>query len=89
MTDLGRTVSALLRMGLLPLAFASTLAVGRVQAQQLTIPLQLIDLPGGWKLGITVGINGGTPQPYVFDTGSSILTPPSTLPPGTASPRPS
>ena len=73
MTDLGRTVSALLRMGLLPLAFASTLAVGRVQAQQLTIPLQLIDLPGGWKLGITVGINGGTPQPYVFDTGSSIF----------------
>ena len=51
----------------------STLTVGRVEAQQLTIPLQLIDSPGGWKLGITVGINGGTPQPYVFDTGSSIF----------------
>jgi autotransporter-associated beta strand protein len=46
-------------------------------AQPLTIPLQYNLSPGSsanWSLGINVGINnGGTPQPYLFDTGSTLF----------------
>jgi hypothetical protein len=43
------------------------------QPQSVTIPLQYVYTSVGYKLGISVGINGGAPQPYVFDTGSSVF----------------
>ena len=43
-TEGRRIVSTHLRLALVPLALASTLAVGRVQAQQLTIPLQYVEM---------------------------------------------
>ena len=44
----------------------------QAHAQPLTIPLQHYDAAGG-TLGITIGINGGAPQPYLFDTGSALF----------------
>src|SRR5882762_2614788 len=41
-------------------------------AQSITIPLQYYPV-NYLSLGITVGINGGTPQPYLFDTGSNLF----------------
>jgi hypothetical protein len=47
--------------------------VGQAAAQS-NIPLQLIGLrDGSQRLQINVGINGGAPQPYLFDTGSALL----------------
>jgi hypothetical protein len=45
----------------------------RAQTQPVAIPLQYVNTSVGYKLGIFVGINGGAPQPYVFDTGSSVF----------------
>ena len=53
---------------LVPLLLLTTQA----HAQPLTIPLQHYDAAGG-TLGITIGINGGAPQPYLFDTGSALF----------------
>ncbi|SKA41103.1 autotransporter-associated beta strand repeat-containing protein, partial [Enhydrobacter aerosaccus] len=45
----------------------------RAQApSQVNIPLQLMAVSGSYyRLAIDVGINGGTPQLYMFDTGSA------------------
>ena len=59
-------------------------AAAHAQPQSPTsIPLQLLQqnnfttgLPnpnGNWALGINVGINGGAPRTYLFDTGSSLF----------------
>jgi uncharacterized protein with beta-barrel porin domain len=48
------------------------LLTAQAHAQSLVIPLQYYPV-NNWSLGITVGINGGTPQPYLFDTGSSVF----------------
>ena len=46
----------------------------QAQAQPVAIPLQYYySSQGSWSLGITIGINGGTPQPYLFDTGSNLF----------------
>ena len=54
-------------------ALACVLMHGRASATD--IPLDLIQLPNGgsapdYRLGINVGLNGGTRQEYLFDTGS-------------------
>ena len=56
---------------LLVLAWPS--AAVHAQPQSVTIPLQYVYTSSGYKLGISVGINAGAPQPYVFDTGSSVF----------------
>ena len=48
------------------------LLMTQAHAQPLVIPLQYYD-KNVLSLGITVGINGGTPQPYLFDTGSNLF----------------
>ncbi|WP_170921137.1 autotransporter outer membrane beta-barrel domain-containing protein [Enhydrobacter aerosaccus] len=44
-------------------------------SQPQSIPLQLLqqNTDSNWALGINVGINGGAPQLYLFDTGSSLF----------------
>jgi autotransporter-associated beta strand protein len=42
-------------------------------AEPVHIPLQYWPANGAEKLAINVGINGGAPQPYVFDTGSPVF----------------
>ena len=58
-------------------AVALTCMAATVAEAQTSIPLQLISEgsgPGGaQRLQIMVGINGGAPQPYMFDTGSSLF----------------
>lgn len=44
-----------------------------VLAQSVDIPLQLARANDGVILTINVGINGGAPRPYLFDTGSDIF----------------
>ncbi len=48
------------------------LLMTQAHAQPLTIPLQYYNVNSG-SLGITIGINGGAPQPYLFDTGSNLF----------------
>ncbi len=48
------------------------LPVTQAHAQSVTIPLEYYKV-NGWSLGINIGINGGTPQPYLFDTGSAVF----------------
>ena len=48
-------------------------AAVHAQPQSVTIPLQYVYTSSGYKLGISVGIDAGAPQPYVFDTGSSVF----------------
>ncbi len=52
-------------------------AMASAQAQSVSIPLQYMQLPSGgtdlYRLVINVGINGGAPKPYLFDTGSSLF----------------
>lgn len=48
-------------------------AAAQSPSSPFSIPLQLTTVSGGerYRLVINVGINGGTPQPYMFDTGSA------------------
>ena len=52
-------------------------ATASAQAQSVSIPLQYMQLNQGgsdyWRLAVNVGINGGAPKPYVFDTGSALF----------------
>jgi hypothetical protein len=48
------------------------LLMAQAHARTLTIPLQYYNVNSG-SLGITIGINGGAPQPYLFDTGSNLF----------------
>jgi len=52
-------------------------AAANAQTSSTSIPLQLLqESPqsnGQWRLAINVGINGGAPRPYLFDTGSSLF----------------
>ena len=48
------------------------LPVTQAHAQSVTIPLEYYKV-NGWSLGINIGINGGAPQPYLFDTGSAVF----------------
>ena len=48
------------------------LPLTQAHAQSVTIPLEYYKV-NGWSLGINIGINGGTPQPYLFDTGSAVF----------------
>jgi autotransporter-associated beta strand protein len=43
------------------------------QTQPVTIPLQYVTTGTAYRLGINVGINGGAPQIYMFDTGSNVF----------------
>ena len=64
---------------MLPNRVASSLAgllslllpMAAAHAQPVTIPLTYNHDTGVWRLVINVGINGGPPLPYIFDTGSS------------------
>lgn len=52
-------------------AGAAVPAVG-VTPESVTIPLRVVNVPGvGTKVGILVGLGGGAPKLYTFDTGSS------------------
>jgi uncharacterized protein with beta-barrel porin domain len=57
---------------LLAALLGAVLPITQALAQSVTIPLQYLK-SDGWRLGINVGINGGTPQLYMFDTGSSVF----------------
>src|SRR5580693_10581237 len=43
------------------------------QTQPVTIPLQYVTTGTAYRFGINVGINGGAPQIYMFDTGSNVF----------------
>ena len=60
------------RIALAALPVSLLLFTTQAHAQSLTIPLQYYNVNGG-SLGITVGINAGAPQPYLFDTGSNLF----------------
>ncbi len=54
-------------------AFLTALgAAGCAHAQgvQAVVPLDVTGDPAGTRLGITIGVNGGTAKEYLFDTGS-------------------
>jgi subtilase-type serine protease len=64
------------------LALACILALtqgahAQTQSPPTTIPLDVITEPGGGatsdRLGIYVGVNGATPEEYIFDTGSTAF----------------
>lgn len=63
----------------LPRALIVALAGSAVPAagdtpQSVNIPLSVINVPGiGTKVGIRIGLGGGAPKLYTFDTGSSGL----------------
>lgn len=67
----------------LALAFGMVSGAAAQPTSPVSIPLQLLQqnnfttgLPnpsGNWALGINVGINGGAPRTYLFDTGSSLF----------------
>src|SRR5262245_33086944 len=64
-TRLGQTAIAVI-------TFVCIVAELRAQtAAPVNIPLQY--WTGAEKLQIIVGINGGAPQPYIFDTGSPVF----------------
>jgi uncharacterized protein with beta-barrel porin domain len=56
-------------------AGTAALGQGNLPTQSTDIPLQYVFDRGTNqpRLAINVGINGGTPQPYLFDTGSTIF----------------
>lgn len=63
----GRWVSVLA----VALAGAAAPATGATP-ESVTIPLKVVNIPGvGVKVGIEVGLGGGPPRLYTFDTGSS------------------
>ena len=45
----------------------------QAQTSPVIIPLQYLQTGDAWRIGINVGINGGAPQLYMFDTGSSVF----------------
>ena len=49
----------------------SAAGVWDAAAQSVDIPLQLVESSGGVRLTINVGIGGGDPRTYLFDTGSA------------------
>ena len=49
----------------------SAAGVWDAAAQSADIPLQLVESSGGVRLTINVGIGGGDPRTYLFDTGSA------------------
>ncbi|MGB7099756.1 MAG: hypothetical protein WBD95_13460, partial [Xanthobacteraceae bacterium] len=49
----------------------SATGVWGAAAQSVDIPLQLVESSGGVRLTINVGIGGGDPRTYLFDTGSA------------------
>ena len=49
----------------------SAAGVRDATAQSTDIPLQLVQSSGGVRLTINIGIGGGNPRPYLFDTGSA------------------
>ena len=49
----------------------SAAGVWDAPAQSVDIPLQLVESTGGVRLTINVGIGGGNPRTYLFDTGSA------------------
>lgn len=58
-----------------PLWCALACLFGHSHASASDIPLDLVQQPGGgtapvYRLGIQVGLNGGAPREYLFDTGS-------------------
>jgi subtilase-type serine protease len=62
------------------LALACILALtqrAHAQTQPTTIPLDVISESGGGyaedRLGINIGVNGATPEEYIFDTGSTAF----------------
>lgn len=61
------------RVGALALAFAGVAApTVAATPESVTIPLKVVTIPGvGVKVGIEVGLGGGAPRLYTFDTGSS------------------
>lgn len=65
--------------GALATALATALASAAMPAagdtsQSVTIPLSIVNVPGvGIKIGIRIGLGGGPPKLYTFDTGSSGL----------------
>jgi uncharacterized protein with beta-barrel porin domain len=64
------------RLLILPLSIATLWfqsAVVQAQTSPVVIPLQYLQTGTAWRLGINVGINGGTPQLYMFDTGSAVF----------------
>jgi uncharacterized protein with beta-barrel porin domain len=61
---------------------AAALAVGGPALAQASMPTQSVDIPLQYvfdsssnqaRLAIYIGINGGPPQPYLFDTGSALF----------------
>lgn len=61
------------RMRAVAVALAGSVApVMGATPESVTIPLKVVNIPGvGVKVGIEVGLGGGPPQLYTFDTGSS------------------
>jgi uncharacterized protein with beta-barrel porin domain len=57
--------------------FAWSQCTAEAQTPPVTIPLQYTQITDGgssyYRLVINVGINGGAPQPYIFDTGSAVF----------------
>lgn len=73
------------RSAVLAAMMAGCIAAPSANAQApspINIPLELLNVPASttaptfppqWRLGINVGINGGAPQLYLFDTGSALF----------------
>src|SRR5258705_8998908 len=59
----------------IPSVLAAFILVGTTVSveAQVAIPLQYMQLGESWRMAINVGINGGAPKPYLFDTGSSLF----------------
>lgn len=60
--------------GLVLVCCASSAALGQTPTQSTDVPLNYVfDSNGLPRLAIYVGINGGPPKPYLFDTGSTLF----------------
>lgn len=63
-------------LGLVILAWCQiSTAFGQTQASSVDIPLSYVfdSQSNAARLSINIGINGGAPRPYLFDTGSSLF----------------
>ena len=68
-----QAAAALLAVG----SLVSSAALAQSPTGPVHIPLELLPVQGGgviqYRMGINVGINGGAPRLYLFDTGSALF----------------
>jgi autotransporter-associated beta strand protein len=74
-TRIARIATALAGLTLVCCEGSTALGQTNMPAQSTNIPLQYVfdSQSNQARLSINIGINGGTPQPYLFDTGSTLF----------------